>query len=144
MCSSCGQKYRGLSQRRASDRLVRYRRLRGGRKEVVRPDPSIEVKKSETVETVSTTEKIGEIMTDPGDKKGFIDDTQPAGTIQPDTAEAVKGIESEYVNEGIDLVSGKPMEVLEKGSCSENDLGDTALTPIEVVDAPDDKNNVGA
>lgn len=82
-------------------------------------------------------------MTDPGDKTGLIDDDQPTGTIQEDTKEAILGTEPEYVNEGIDLVSGKPMEVLEKGSCSENDLGDTAPTAIEVNDAPYDKNTVG-
>jgi len=85
-------------------------------------------------------------MTDPGDTQGFIDDNQPAGTIQEDTKEAVLGNEPEYVNEGIDLVSGKPMEVLEKGSCSENDLGDTAPQPhpVEITDTPGDKNDVGA
>lgn len=84
-------------------------------------------------------------MSDPGSEK-LIDDEQPSGMVQPDTAEAVLGEVPEYVNSGIDLVSGKPMSVLETGSCPENNLGDTAPQPepIEITDIPGDKNNVGA
>ena len=76
---------------------------------------------------------------------GFIDDNQPSGTIQPDTKEAVLGTVPEYINDGIDYCSGRPMEVLEKGTCSENNLGDTAPQPLtfDIVDYQDSKNNVG-
>lgn len=76
---------------------------------------------------------------------GFIDDNPLSGMIQPDTKEPVMGTVPEYINSEIDLVSGKPMSVLETGICPENDLGDVAPLPhpLEISDIPGDKNNVG-
>lgn len=51
MCGSCGQKYRGLSQNRANRPLVRYRRVRGGKREIVPPT------KIKPVETEVPTEE---------------------------------------------------------------------------------------
>lgn len=56
MCGSCGQKYNGLNQNRAHRQLVRYRNLRGGKREVVQETPS-EVKPPEPEKPVSTEEK---------------------------------------------------------------------------------------
>lgn len=56
MCGSCGQKYRGLSGNRSHRQLTRYRRLRGGKKEVV-PDASTKVLESQVVTPVPTEEK---------------------------------------------------------------------------------------
>lgn len=46
MCSSCGQKYRGLSGNKAHRNLTRYRRVRGGKREVV-PPPEVKQPVSE-------------------------------------------------------------------------------------------------
>lgn len=76
---------------------------------------------------------------------GYIDDSLPSGMIQEQPPAALMGSEPLYINSGIDLVSGKPMSVLETGSCPENILGDTAPQPVtfEIADIPGSKNDVG-
>lgn len=86
-------------------------------------------------------------MTNGPDGYGFIDDQDAddakiIGMAMPYNQEPIMGTVPEYINTGIDLVSGKPMSVLETGSCPENELGDTRAQPepVEVIDAPYDKN----